>query len=57
MIDACQIYKQIKAYASLDDNVFCDLHKCTDPDKCNHPQHHCMLNFDEVKTTFEYIRY
>lgn len=52
MIDASQIYKLIKAYASLDDKVFCDLHKCADANKCELPQHHFMLNFDNVKDTY-----
>lgn len=52
MIDASQIYKLIKAYASLDDKVFCDLHKCENSDNCEFPQHHFMLNFDKVKDTY-----
>ena len=52
MIDARQIYEDIKNYAMLDGKVFCDLHKCDDHDKCNHKQHHNMLNFDEVKNIY-----
>lgn len=52
MIDARVIYEYIKKYATLEDNVFCDLHKCASPDKCNHKQNHCMLNFDRVKDTY-----
>lgn len=52
MIDARVIYEYIKEYATLEDNVFCDLHKCASPDKCNHKQNHCMLNFDRVKDTY-----
>lgn len=52
MIDASQIYSQIKAYASLEDQAFCNLHKCVEPDKCDSPQHHKMLDFDKVKDTY-----
>ena len=52
MIDAHVIYEYIKTYASLGDKVFCDLHKCANPDKCKHKQNHCMLNFDEVKDAY-----
>lgn len=52
MIDAHGIYEYIKKYASLEDKVFCDLHKCASPDKCKRKQSHCMLNFDEVKDTY-----
>lgn len=52
MIDAQEIYEFIKNYASLEDNVFCDLHKCASPDKCEHKQNHCILNFDEFKDTY-----
>lgn len=33
MIDAHGIYEYIKKYASLEDKVFCDLHKCASPDE------------------------
>ncbi len=52
MIDAHGIYEYIKKYALLEDNVFCDLHKCASPDKCECKQNHCMLNFDEVKDVY-----
>lgn len=52
MIDAHGIYEYIKKYASLGNNVFCDLHKCASPDKCERKQNHCMLNFDEVKDAY-----
>lgn len=52
MNKAHKIYEHIKNYASLKDNVFCDLHKCATPDECNRKQNHCMLNFDEVKNTY-----
>ena len=52
MIDAHGIYEYIKKYALLEDNVFCDLHKCARPDKCECKQNHCMLNFDEVKDVY-----
>lgn len=52
MNDARKIYEHIKKYASLEDNVFCDLHKCASPDECNHKQNHRMLNFDKVKDTY-----
>lgn len=52
MIDAHGIYEYIKKYASLKDSVFCKLHKCANPNECNHKQNHCMLNFDKVKNTY-----
>lgn len=52
MIDAGKIYEQIKEYASLEDNVFCDLHKCDIPDKCKRKQKYSMLNFDKVKDAY-----
>lgn len=52
MIDAHEIYELIKKYASLEDNVFCDLHKCANPGECERKQHHRMLNFDKVKDTY-----
>ena len=54
MNKAYKIYEYIKNYASLTDNVFCDLHKCASsgPDGCNRKQNHCMMNFDEVKNIY-----
>lgn len=52
MIDASETYKLIKEYASLEDQVFCDLHKCATPDSCSSKQYHVMLNFDKVKDIY-----
>lgn len=52
MVKACLIYKHIKEYASIGDNVFCDLHYCGVHEVCDHKQRHCMLNFDEVKNVY-----
>lgn len=52
MINAREIYEYIKKYATLEDNVFCDLHKCDGPDKCKRKQNYCVLNFDKVKNTY-----
>lgn len=52
MIDAPKIYSQIKAYATLEDQTFCNLHKCAEPGKCDGLQHRMMLDFDKVKDTY-----
>lgn len=52
MISVEAFYNALKDFVPLQDQVFCDLHKCGDSSLCKVHQRHPMIHFDAVKDKF-----